>query len=69
MLVSSKLSVARLLAISGISQEGRFNLSAGSCILEKSSAGDRIDPSRSEDSTVGNFIHSGKIGLSQPAQG
>ena len=31
--------------------------------------GDRIDLSRSEDSTLGGLIHSGSIGLSQPAQG
>jgi hypothetical protein len=35
-------------------------------------AGDRAiepEPSRSEDSTLGGLIHSGSIGLSQPAQG
>ena len=56
--------------ISGISQEDRFSLSAGSRILEKSSAGEgKIDLSRSEDSTLGGLIHSGRTGLSQPAQG
>jgi hypothetical protein len=59
-----------LSAISGISQEGRFNLSAGSSILEKNSAGDRtIEPSRLEGSTLGGLIHSGSISLIQPAQG
>jgi hypothetical protein len=60
----------RLSAISGISQEDRFSLSAGISVLEKSSAGDRaIEPSRSEGSTPGGLIHSGSIGLNQPAQG
>ena len=54
------MSIAGLPAVSGISQEGRFSLSAGSSVLEKNSADDRtIEPPRSEGSTPGGFIHSG----------
>ena len=59
----------RLSAISGISQEDRFSLSAGSSILEKSTGGRTLDLTRLEDSTLGGLILSGRTGLSQPAQG
>ena len=59
----------RLSAISGISQEDRFSLSAGSSILEKSTGGRTLALTRLEDSTLGGLILSGRTGLSQPAQG
>ena len=59
----------RLSAISGISQEDRLSLSAGSSILEKSTGGRTLDLTRLEDSTLGGLIHSSRTGLSQPAQG
>lgn len=43
--------MAGLPAVSGISQEGRFSLSAGSKVLEENSTGDRtIEQSRWEGS-------------------
>jgi hypothetical protein len=60
----------RLSAFSGISQEDKFSLSAGSGVLEKSSVDDRaIEPSRWEGSTLGSLIHSGNKSLNYPAQG
>ena len=56
-------------AYSGSSQEDRFSLSAGSRVLERCTGARTIDLSRSGDSTLGGLVHSGRTGLSQPAQG
>jgi hypothetical protein len=53
------VAITGLPAVSRISQEGRFSLSAGSSILEKNSADDRtIESSKWEDSAPGGLIHS-----------